>query len=72
KGRMIRMNQYKYNLYSKGERSVQLFDLDEDPGEVQNLASEPYMQTVKESLHYQLVNWMEETGDDFLNVWEKN
>ena len=32
KGRMIRMNQYKYMLYSKGERSEQLFNLAEYPG----------------------------------------
>ncbi len=67
KGRMIRMNQYKYNLYSKGERSEQLFNLAEDPGEMQNLVSEPDMQAVKESLRNKLVKWMEETGDDFLD-----
>ncbi len=61
------MNQYKYNLYSKGERSEQLFNLAEDPGEMQNLVSEPDMQAVKESLRNKLVKWMEETGDDFLD-----
>ncbi|MCK5700559.1 MAG: sulfatase-like hydrolase/transferase, partial [Cyclobacteriaceae bacterium] len=70
KGRMIRMNQYKYNLYSKGERNEQLFDLADDPGEMQNLASESNMQEVKESLRNKLVKWMEETDDDFLDVWE--
>ena len=71
KGRMIRMNQYKYNLYSKGERNEQLFDLEKDPGEMQNLASEPSMQEVKESLRTELVKWMKETDDDFLDVWKK-
>ncbi len=71
KGRMIRMNQYKYNLYSKGERNEQLFDLDKDPGEMKNLASEPTLQKVKESLRKNLVNWMEQTNDDFLEVWGK-
>jgi len=70
KGRMIRMNQYKYNLYSKGENSEQLFDLAEDPGEMQNLASEPSMREVKESLRNKLVDWMEETDDDFLDIWD--
>ncbi|MCK5105248.1 MAG: DUF4976 domain-containing protein, partial [Cyclobacteriaceae bacterium] len=64
------MNQYKYNLYSKGERNEQLFDLDKDPGEMQNLASEHSMEEVKESLRNKLVKWMEETDDDFLGVWE--
>ncbi len=68
KGRMIRMNQYKYNLYSRGERNEQLFDLDEDPGEMKNLAYDPDFLEVKESLHNKLVKWMEETNDDFLDV----
>ena len=72
KGRMIRKKQYKYNLYSKGERYEQLFDLAEDPGEMQNLASEPSMQEVKELLRSELVKWMEETDDDFPDVWEKS
>jgi len=66
KGRMIRMNQYKYNLYSKGERNEQLFDLDIDPGEMKNLAYDPDFLEVKELLHGRLVKWMEETDDDFL------
>jgi len=70
KGRMIRMKQYKYNLYSKGERREQLYDLAKDPGEMRNLASEPSMIEVKESLRNKLVEWMKETDDDFLDVWE--
>ena len=70
KGRMIRMNQYKYMLYSKGERNEQLFNLIEDPGELQNLASQPDMQAVKESLRNNLEDWMAKTGDDFMVVWD--
>ena len=72
KGRMIRMHQYKYNLYSKGERNEQLYDLARDPGEMQNLASEPSMQDIKESLRKELVKWMVETDDDFLEVWNES
>ena len=71
KGRMIRMNQYKYNLYSKGESNEQLFDIAKDPGEMNNLASEPALQKVKELLRKNLVNWMKQTNDDFLTVWDK-
>jgi len=71
KGRMIRMNQYKYNLYSKGERNEQLFDLSKDPGEMNNLAYDSNFQDVKELLRHGLVSWMEETNDNFLDVWKQ-
>ena len=38
KGRMVRTVQYKYNVYSHGARSEQLFDLKHDPGETQKLS----------------------------------
>ena len=37
-GRMVRTPGHKYIAYSWGERSEQLFDLDQDPGETTNLA----------------------------------
>jgi len=70
KGRMIRMNQYKYNLYSKGKRNEQLFDLSNDPGEMKDLAADPAMQEVKKDLKKRLIKWMKETNDDFLDVWK--
>ncbi len=72
KGRMIRMNQYKYNLYSKGERNEQLFDLEKDSGEMKNLAYDSEFQNVKRLLRKQLEQWMEKTNDDFLEVWDSN
>ncbi len=65
KGRMIRTDRYKYNLYSAGERNEQLFDLLNDPGETQNLAYEPSMQAVKQRHRKLLDDWMRQTNDDF-------
>lgn len=70
KGRMCRTDRYKYNLYSKGERNEQLFDMLKDPGETQNLVNEPSMQTLRSNHKKLLINWMKETNDDFLDVYK--
>ena len=60
---MIRTAQYKYNVYSGGARSEQLFDLKYDPGETQNLACEPSMKSIVKR-HRDLLNaWMRKTDD---------
>ena len=41
KGRMVRSKQYKYCLYSEGERRESLVDMDTDPSEMLNLAGDP-------------------------------
>jgi arylsulfatase A-like enzyme len=68
KARMLRTNQYKYNIYSQGQRSEQLFDLKYDPGETQNLAYELTMQPIVEEHRETLRKWMEKTGDDDLSL----
>jgi len=68
KARMIRTARYKYNLFSKGERNEQLFDLANDPGETQNLAYKPAMKQVKDRHKEMLAEWVKETGDDFDSV----
>ena len=70
KGRMIRTARYKYSLYSKGERNEQLFNLINDPGEMQNLAFEAAMQSVKNKHKKMLLEWMRQTEDDFLDDWD--
>lgn len=37
-GRMIRTKRYKYCIYDNGENREQLFDMENDPGEINNLA----------------------------------
>ncbi len=47
KGRMIRTDRYKYVMYKGDENPTeQLFDLENDPGETQNLAYDPTHQAV--------------------------
>jgi arylsulfatase A-like enzyme len=63
RGRMLRTAQYKYNIFSHGERNEQLFDLKYDPGETHNLAFEPSMQHIVDEQRALLRRWMRETND---------
>jgi arylsulfatase A-like enzyme len=40
-GRMVRTERYKYCVYSRGNRRESLVDLQTDPGEMLDLASDP-------------------------------
>jgi len=64
-GRMIRTSKYKYNIYSKGERNEELFDMIADPLEMKNLAYDEDMQKIKNQLKAELKDWMKQTGDPF-------
>jgi len=62
-GRMLRTDRYKYNVYEDGAHREQLIDLDEDPGEMVNLAADPSREDVLEDHRRRLARWVEETGD---------
>lgn len=62
-GRLIRDRRFKYNVFSRGARNEQLFDLWNDPGETRNLAYEPTYLATKNRLRTQLQSWMRQTGD---------
>ena len=65
KGRMLRSQQYKYNIYSTGENNEQLFDLVHDPGETCNLARDPrYAETLR-AHREMLEEWIQDRDDDF-------
>ncbi len=64
-GRMIRTQQFKYNIYSKGDRNEELFDMIEDPYEMNNLAYDENMQEVKNQLKSDLKGWILKTNDPF-------
>ena len=64
KGRMLRTDRFKYNVYSSGARNEQLFDLDADPGERRNLAFDPEYREVVDQHRAYLNAWMERTGDE--------
>lgn len=63
KGRAVRNQQFKYVVYNKGENRDQLFDLDNDPGEMNDLSEIQKYAKVKEELKTQLKKWQKETND---------
>ena len=62
-GRMIRTDRYKYCIYDNGEKREQLFDMENDPGEMNNLVyEEKYRNELKK--HRKLISeWAVETRD---------
>ncbi len=64
-GRMLRTAQYKYNVYGYGARNEQFFDLEADPGEMNNLISKPEVASEVERHRKLLKQWMEQTNDPF-------
>ncbi|MDX9982394.1 MAG: sulfatase-like hydrolase/transferase [Lentisphaeria bacterium] len=61
--RMLRTRRHKYNLYRvHGE---ELYDLENDPGEIHNLAEDAAHAAVKAQLADRLAAWMQANGDPF-------
>jgi arylsulfatase A-like enzyme len=64
--RMIRTDRWKYCRYTRyGE---ELYDLSNDPAELNNLASKPEHAAVKRQLSTRLDAWIRETNDPFPNL----
>ena len=63
--RMLRSDQYKYNLFSYGSNNEQLFDIENDPGETKNLAFDPQMKNIVKQHKQKLNEWLIITNDDF-------
>jgi len=61
--RMVRTSRYKYVVYDCGERRETLVDMEEDPGEMKNLASEPKLAGVLNHHRRLLADWIDRTGD---------
>ena len=64
--RMIRTQRYKYAVYSIGLYREQLTDLENDPGEMVNLAVNSNFRDVLQEHRGRLAQWCEETGDRFV------
>ena len=64
-GRALRTHQFKYTVYSEGERREQLFDMNTDPGELENLAANVSYRHVLEEHRSKLRAWCAETADTF-------
>jgi len=65
-GRMIRTKRWKYTVFGKQRR--EMFDLQEDPGELNNLADDPSCRKVVAGLHERLRLQMERTSDPARDV----
>jgi choline-sulfatase len=62
-GRMVCSGRYKYSVYEKGERREQLVDLEKDPGEMKNLATDSAYSDVLALHRKHLREWVETNHD---------
>ncbi|RQG92948.1 DUF4976 domain-containing protein [Natrarchaeobius halalkaliphilus] len=59
--RMVRTTRYKY-VYN-GPDVDELYDLEADPGELQNLIDHPDYEAVRHGMRERLIEWMDDTND---------
>lgn len=64
-GRMLRTDRYKYIVFNGGARAEQFFDLELDPGEVNNLARSSEADSELKRHRGLLEKWIRDTKDDF-------
>ncbi|MFW5863917.1 MAG: sulfatase [bacterium] len=64
-GRVIRSKRYKYAIYNWGEKREMLFDLQKDPGEMQNLAPDSRHAHIIKDHRAMFNDWKKQTGDPF-------
>jgi len=62
-GRMIRTDKYKYCIYDKGEHREQLFHMENDPGEMNNLVYDEELKKVLDKHRKLILEWASETQD---------
>ncbi|MCC6143243.1 MAG: sulfatase-like hydrolase/transferase [Candidatus Hydrogenedentes bacterium] len=67
-GRMVRSARFKYVVYSEGEIREQLFDMEADPGEMENLAVASEHAGALADHRRMLQEWQAETRDDFPGI----
>lgn len=64
-GRAMVTDRYKYTVYDKGKNREQIVDLQEDPGEMVNLATRSEGESMLEGFRRDLQAWTIETNDGF-------
>lgn len=64
-GRMLRTEDYKYVVYTWGAYREQLFAINEDPGEMVNLAVSLQFKAILQRHRDRLRQWCTQTNDDF-------
>jgi len=62
-GRMIRTKNFKYIIYDNGEKREQLFDLETDPGEMNNLVYNKNYEAQLNKHRKLLLDWAKNTHD---------
>jgi len=67
-GRMLRTARYKYTIYNRGDCREQLFDMEKDPGEMNNLAIAPEYQSILNQHRQYMAAWAAQTQADFACV----
>jgi arylsulfatase A-like enzyme len=65
-GRMLRNNRFKYWIYNEGNQRETLYDLQNDPGEMLNLAGDPKFKAELDNCRSQLAEWAKRNNDPFL------
>ena len=65
--RGVRTQRHMYARYQ--DRPWVLYDLEEDPYEMNNLASDPSSQSLREEMDQRLSRWMTQTGDSWDLNW---
>ena len=69
--RLVRTERYKYISINRPKDNELLFDMQNDPGETQNLANEPALSPVLARHRALLEDWMGKTSDPFLAMTKK-
>lgn len=64
-GRMARTARYKYIVYNRGDHREQLFDMDNDPGEMKSLAASADYVAILRDHRARLATWLKQVNDDF-------
>ena len=70
-GRMLRNKKFKYWIYNEGRQSETFYDLQNDPGEMINVASDPKFKSDLENCRRELAEWAEKYKDPFLKYLVK-
>ncbi len=65
-GRMLRNKRFKYWIYDEGDQRETLYDLQNDPGEMLNLAGDPEYKTELDKCRKEMVGWAHKNNDPFL------
>ena len=66
-GRMLRSRRYKYCVYNLGEQRESLVDMQNDPGEMVNLAEDEQHRGVLNQHRRYLVDWCRANQDGFIS-----